>query len=429
MQLTHSISDDRRGSDRLHPRRRCHLRLERVGYETAAVKDIGLGGLRMLASGLLPGDVQEGLLHIPGSSCPCDVRFEVVHVDDRGAAGARFDSISAGTRLRLTEYVEHVRSVELLKRLQARLGVRDLANLKPMGDPDATARLIERLADDRAALRVWSDPRQPSFEAHLLRASDGHLTLSMTSGSGLAPFDEVVFAVDEGELVYMADTTVAAAGDHGAVIVMPERMYRPERRRDLRDDASGAVVGELRAYVAGQTWRLPVLEESGSGLSVVAPRRLAIQANAGDRWDGQVVRQTGGTAELQAQVAYVGSLGASPAHGEGFRVGLQRLIDRMEVPVTPADFSGTQAPVPQRGLRRQVRRARDAARGRPAGQPPRGYRGRVGAAIDRRPWDRRCAARRDPACLRAQEGGHLWSGADHRRDLPAGGIRRDGRSI
>lgn len=365
MQMSTVMSGSGRSSDRLHPRRRCHLRLDRPVLDMAAVKDIGLGGMRLLESGLLLGDIEEGRLHIPGSQSPCDVRYEVVHIGDDGAVGARFDGLTAGTRLRLTEYVDHVRSVELLKRLQGRLGATELPNLKPLGDPDATRRLIERLAGDRAELRVWADPRQPAFDARLVAARDGHLTLAMSADTGLAAFDEVMFAVDEGELVYMADTTVAHSAQRGAVIVMPDRLYRPERRRDLRDDPTGEVVGDLHARLGGQSWRLSVLEESGGGLSVIAPRRLADGLVLGERWQGEVVRRSGGSSQVEAAVAHVGPWWGYPATEAGFRVGLQRRVDRVDVPVTPLDFSeAVQAKERQggrRGLGAKVRRATEVA--------------------------------------------------------------------
>ena len=70
--------------DRLHPRRRCHLRLDRPGGGATAVKDIGLGGLRLMAPDLRPGDIEEAHLHIPGSKSPCPLRYEVMHVDAGG---------------------------------------------------------------------------------------------------------------------------------------------------------------------------------------------------------------------------------------------------------------------------------------------------------------------------------------------------------
>lgn len=343
--------------DRIHPRRRCHLRLERPGGGATAVKDIGLGGLRLMASDLRPGDIEEAHLHIPGSKSPCPLRYEVMHVDAAGGVGARFDGISPGARLRLTEYVDHVRSVELLKRLQARLADDDLTNLKPLGDAQATTRLMERLANDRAAVQVWANPNEPPMTALLTQARDGLLTLCMEPGRQPEAFDEVMLTVRRGDQIYLADTTVAAGQDGPALLVMPERVYRPERRRDLRNAGRLDEGGELLVEVGGVAWRLPILEESDGGLSVIAPAKMGGLLRNGDRWEAFV-----GGAPLHARVAYARPWTPSSSKADVLRVGLQRIVERCEVPTTVVEFPKTRKNPRKNALARGVDRARRAAK-------------------------------------------------------------------
>ena len=366
MQAAALIFADEAGAHppRVHARRRCHLRLDRPGRPAAAVLEIGMGGMRLAVADLGPGDEDCGRLYLPGEREGWDVRFRVVHQGVRGQAGASFSDLSPTHRRRLARYVHHSRTVELLKQLQVRLGCA-ARNLKPVGGPEATRREVRRLAEAGAETSLYADERQPSLQARLAGVRDDHLFLALDpSAEAPRPFDEVLFAIGDGETVYLGETSVARAGGGLCAVVLPERVYRPERRLEERDEPVPAGVGRLVAYLGDEPRRWPVLEATSSGLSVLAQPQDEASLAAGRVLDVAMVVAGVGRRELfRVRVASARPFVAEG--GSGVRVGLERQVERR-----PYDVTSLPAAPARRQQSALVRRA--------------GHIGQAGAAVARR---------------------------------------------
>jgi ubiquinone/menaquinone biosynthesis C-methylase UbiE len=342
---------------RRQPRRRCHLRLDRQGQRLLGrptpVLDLSAGGMLVGASDLALGAFEDGRLHLPGSTRPVEVRYQILRQDAGIGFGARFEALKAADRDRLDKYVAHQRTVDQIKRLQAHLGRADLANLKPLGDPAATRRLVERLAGEGSSVRLWADPERAAVSAHLEALAGDHLVLTLDDslGGGLERFDELLLLVSGAESDYLADTTVVEQGEGRARILLPERLYRPERRADVRDEPHPAGVGRVSAEVDGtpRTWRL--LEAGSGGLSVFVPSPEAFELQPGRLLDANVGRADRDRVERASlRVAYRVAFEVEGV--DGVRVGMQRLVDRGPLRVDRISFER-----PRRGLAAKAERA------------------------------------------------------------------------
>ena len=294
--------------------------------------DIGLGGMRFVAHGLVAGQHETSELHLPGAE-PCEVSYEVVHVGTDGVVGALFERLPAKDRRALARFVGHHSSLALLERLQQELDSDEIHNLKPLGDPIKTRGALGRLAEGHSRLQLFTRPDGRSMPAQLSGATDDRIVLELTDRAETPPpFSGVLVKLESEGTLLLGDTQVVEVDEQAdpprIELITPERLYLPERRIDLRDEAEPAGVGCAVVDWDGGEWEWTVLEVSDSGLSLRVP---ATEAEGLDRGVEVLVTLSDGfdsqSGAFPARVVRRVQLGGAGA----IRVGLERLVVRGEL--------------------------------------------------------------------------------------------------
>lgn len=238
---------------RTNPRRRTILRLEEPGAREHRVLNLSVNGL------FLEGDVLPtsgvGSLWLPGSERPLEVRFRNVFPRS-GGHGVQFDPADRRGRQLLHDYVTHHHEEARLRQLEARLG--GPSNLKPLGEEVSTRAVFQPLVDSQAIIDVYPSGDAAPVRARLvaLHPLVSRLELEVDRHATMPrPYEPLFLALLRGHATYLADTVVESTAGGRVTVMLPERVFLPERRsldrepthgrQVLRLDVDGARLGEV----------------------------------------------------------------------------------------------------------------------------------------------------------------------------------------
>lgn len=215
---------------RIHPRRRTLLRLRTSSVE-ARVVNLSVEGL--FAEGVEPAFGERGELLLPGRERPVLLQFRHAWGRDGGTA-AQFALRDLADRRAVAAHVAYQREQDRVRRLEARLA---LQNLRPV--PDQVG-LRDALRALRGPLQVFASDGEPtSARVVAWDPRQARLRLGVDARRDLQPFSEAVVLIPGGGLSWIADTLVADVGGDFIDLVVPERLFVPERRTGDRDPVRG----------------------------------------------------------------------------------------------------------------------------------------------------------------------------------------------
>jgi SAM-dependent methyltransferase len=317
---------------RTNPRRRTILRLEAGRHDRERVLNLSANG--MFIAGARSADAAHGALFIPGEDRPLELNFRAVFRRPDGI-GVQFDASDRRTRNELMAYVTHQHEQARLQTIEARLHGRPV-NLKPLSEQEGTRvalRPLERTGRPVEVFRrIDGEPVRASLTS--VDASNSRLSLLLDSGRG-APeaFDQVFLVLRQGKVAFLADTVVEAT--HGALtsLMLPERIFFPERRM-LERESSGT--GMLRVELDGQTRVAGVLQSDPNGLSVQVWAIDAASFARGRDIHGAILTEGDREAPLGPLVVVWRT---DTAEAGRVRIGLRRLQARVPVAQQQLEFA------------------------------------------------------------------------------------------
>lgn len=227
-------------------------------------------------------------LAIPTDPRPIDVAARVVRATPAGI-GLRFEEVSARDRSRLRSHAGFYEMDEAIVRVQRALGDLIPGNLLPLGEASEIAAVLQGVVDRGLPLtailpeRGFRPVRCRATALALTGASNPDADLGVALHLDGCPVPDGVralyLAFSEPPLHYACEALVVRGGAHPAVLV-PERIYRTERRTERRAGVRNSCCELAAPWAPGGTLRLPVLDLGEGGASVRVPAGAALVPGA-----------------------------------------------------------------------------------------------------------------------------------------------------
>lgn len=216
-------------------------------------------GARFVSRVFLPG----------GANRPLEIGGQVVRTDERGM-GVVFEDLQSRDRSLLRGYASFFDLDDAVVSLQASNPGALRGNLLPVGDGQfIRERLQDAAGRDVRILIALSAKGGPWIGGRLGIALDVLILREMERP--LPKNTNVIYcAVLDGPLRSVFEGLVVEHGENPQVL-FPERMYHNDRRCSRRMPAEGVWLGIPAARAGGEAIRLPVIEASEGGCSVLAP--------------------------------------------------------------------------------------------------------------------------------------------------------------
>lgn len=312
---------------RTNPRRRTLLRLEVGRNDRERVLNLSVNG--MFVAGAAVADAARGALWIPGEDRPVELAFRRVHRRADGV-GVHFDPADRRSRSELLAYVNHQTEQRRLQAIEARL-LGAPANLKPIGELDGTRDVLRPMERTGDTLRLYADDGSPGLHARIAAVDEANARLTVLLHeltARIGEFDPVFLALPRGGATYLADTVVEARSGPVATLMLPERLFLPERRRLEREAVRPT---ELRFHVQGEPRTATVVQLDANGCLVVLPEAEARGLVVGSRLDEATLGE-GARPLHPLRVAWRGA-----DRGRAL-LGLERLIERAPLQTVERSF-------------------------------------------------------------------------------------------
>ncbi len=279
---------------RTNPRRRTLLRLEAGAHDRERVTNLSVNG--MFVTGATVADAERGALWIPGEDRPFELTFRHVYQRPSGI-GVHFDPVDRRTRSELQAYVHHHHEQARLQAIEAQL-LGAPANLKPIAERESTNAVLRPMEKSRHPLRIHPRAGHPGILSRIAAIDEynSRITLLLDAPAQFDEFDPVFLSMNQGQALYLADTVVESRSGAVATIMLPERLFRPERRRLERE---GVAATHLRFFVGRQERSAQVFQCDANGLAVLAATEEALGLSVGDVYAGCRLVRSAGFRELQ----------------------------------------------------------------------------------------------------------------------------------
>lgn len=315
---------------RVNPRRRTILRLESGKHERERVLNLSQTG--MFIEGTDLAEANRAVIWIPGEEKPLELKFRATF-SRNGGTGVLFDPQDRRTRQEIQAYVTHQREQERLQQMEQRLNDGKPVNLKPMNEELGTRTVLRPLERSGAPIGVYRKIDGVGLGARIAAVdplnSRVSLLLDAPSQAGQeipAEFDEVFLALRQGDVTYLADTVVERTSGVLSTIMLPERVFLPERRMLEREVRVRAV---LRVELEGRTRLAQVDELDANGFSALVDVADAHAfARAGAMANARICRDTGEVPLEPVRVVW----SARSAEDGRVRFGFERPQVRVHVP-------------------------------------------------------------------------------------------------
>jgi SAM-dependent methyltransferase len=309
---------------RTNPRRRTILRLEAGRHDRERVLNLSANG--MFVAGASVADAQNGALFIPGEDRPLELKFR--HVFRRAdGIGVQFEASDRRTRNDLLAYVTHQHEQARLQAIEARLHGQAV-NLKPLDEQEGTRVALRPLERSGRAVEVYRKLDGPPVRAALTSVDTSNARLSLLLDGGAASpeeFDQVFLVMRQGDVAFLADTVVETSRGPLTSLMLPERIFFPERRM-LEREESGTTL--LRVDLDGQTRIAGVLQHDPNGLSILVWTADAAAFARGRTLEGAMLQE----GDRQVPLGPVEVVWRADAPTEGrLRMGLRRVQARVAV--------------------------------------------------------------------------------------------------
>ena len=279
---------------RTNPRRRTLLRLEAGSHDRERVTNLSVNG--MFVTGATVAAAERGALWIPGEDRPFELTFRHVYQRPSGV-GVHFEPVDRRTRTELQAYVHHHHEQARLQAIEAQL-LGSPANLKPIAEREATHNVLRPIEKSRQTLRIHPSVGHPGVLSRIA-AIDEHnarITVLLEGPAQLDEFDPVFLSMNQGQALYLADTVVESRTGAVATLMLPERLFRPERRRLERE---GVDATQLRFTVGSQECRAQAVQCDANGIAVLAAPEEALGLSVGDIHEGCRLVNAAGSRDLQ----------------------------------------------------------------------------------------------------------------------------------
>ncbi len=318
---------------RINPRRRTILRLESGKLERERVTNLSANGMFVEGHQLL--DAQKGALWIPGDDRPLEVKIRATFARPHGV-GVLFDPSDRRTRQELIAYVTHQREQARLERMERRLHDGEAVNLKPMNEDLGTRLVLRPIERSGATLELYSAIEGRALPARLAAVDPINARLSVLLDAGHASgrpdvpgeFDEVFMVLRHGGVAYLADTVVERTSGVLSSVMLPERIFLPERRLMEREVVPQG--GILRFELDGRTVIAEVVQHDANGLCALLWTADARALGARERLEGARLSRVDGDTPLEPlRVVWK----ADTEEDGRVRIGFQRMLSRVPVPV------------------------------------------------------------------------------------------------
>lgn len=310
---------------RTNPRRRTILRLEAGRFDRERVLNLSTTG--MFVAGASVADAARGALFIPGEDRPLELKFRSVYQRADGI-GVQFDPEDRRTRNELMAYVNFQHEQARLQAIETRLHGRPM-NLKPLSEAEGTRIALRPMERTGRVIEVYRRVDGSPVRASLTAVDPANARLSMLldSSAGFADeFDQVFLVLRQGEVSFLADTVVETAKGRLASLMLPERIFFPERRM-LEREASGT--GVMRVELDGRTRVIGVMQSDPNGFSVHIHAVDAEHFPVGRALTGCILEEGDRSAPVgPVEVAWRAD---APLDGR-LRLGLRRVQARITVP-------------------------------------------------------------------------------------------------
>ncbi len=317
---------------RTNPRRRTILRLEAGRHDRERVLNLSANG--MFVAGAKVADAARGALFIPGEDRPLELKFRSVFQRADGL-GVQFDTEDRRTRNELLAYVTFQHEQARLQAIETRLHGRPM-NLKPLNEAEGTRVALRPMERTGRAVEVYRRIDGSPIRASLTAVDQANARLSMLldqSSESADEFDQVFLVLRQGDVSFLADTVVETARGRVASLMLPERIFFPERRM-LEREASGT--GVMRVELDGRTRVMGVLQSDPNGFSVQVWAVDADAFTAGREITGCILQE--GDRSGPVGPVIVAWRADAPQEGR-LRLGLRRVQARVSVPQQRLAFS------------------------------------------------------------------------------------------
>lgn len=328
---------------RINPRRRTILRLEAGKFDRERVVNVSANGMFVEGHQLLGAD--RGVIWIPGDDRPLELKFRATFGRAQGV-GIQFDPSDRRARQELQAYVTHQREQERLQRMERRLNDGQAVNLKPLSEDLGTRTVLRPLERSGAAVEVFSavDGRPLSARIAAVDPINARLSVLLDASDALGrvdvpgEFDEVFLVLRQGGVAYLADTVVERTAGVLSSVMLPERLFLPERRLLERDSGPRGAV--LRFELEGRTVIAEVDQYDANGIAALLWTADARALGKLERIEGARLARPGTEQPLEPlRVVW-----KAREETEGrVRIGFQRLLDRTPVPVESLGFESTRS--------------------------------------------------------------------------------------
>lgn len=335
---------------RLNPRRRTLLKLLGLGAEDP-LRVVNVSTTGMFVRGARGDEPSRGSLWIPGGEGPLELRYRPVH-RAIGGLGMAFEDLRRDEKAKLQAYVGHQREADRLRHFESRIGLAGQLNLKPLSQSEWPDRVMRPLAKSQAEIQIFSSVDATPLPANVatLDEVNARLTVMLRTNPREAlpgEFDEIFLVVRDGGAWYLADTIVEHLQSGLATIMLPERLYLPERRALVREAAGDA---EIVLAIGSDAVRGKVLELDANGLSVLVPVGVAALLRVGDVLPGAMLVSPSG--ERHALESIRVAWRASRQEGGAVRFGMQRILERVEIAPFPIQLESKVGSAFQEALQR-----------------------------------------------------------------------------
>lgn len=313
---------------RTNPRRRTLLRLEAGRNDRERVLNLSVNG--MFVAGATVADARRGALWIPGESRPVELAFRHVYRRADGV-GVHFDPADRRSRGELLAYVNHQHEQRRLQAIEAQL-LGAPANLKPIGEADGTRDVLRPMERTGEPLRLYADGGSVGLRARIAAVDEANARLTVLLhelGARIGEFDPVFLALPRGGATYLADTVVERRSGSVATLMLPERLFLPERRRVEREAVRPI---PLRFAHDGRAREGEVVQLDANGCLAVLDDADARGLVVGTRIDGAVLADEAARALQPLRVAWL-----TQADGRTV-LGLERLFERAPLVVAETTF-------------------------------------------------------------------------------------------
>ena len=333
---------------RINPRRRTILRLEAGKFDRERVVNVSANGIFVEGHQML--GAEKGVIWIPGDDRPLELKFRATFARAQGV-GIQFDPSDRRTRQQIQAYVTHQREQERLEGMERRLNSGQAVNLKPLNEELGTRTVLRPLEKSGAAVEVFSavDGRPLAARIAAVDPVNARLSVLLEASDALGrvdvpgEFDEVFLVLRQGGVAYLADTVVERTSGVLSSVMLPERLFLPERRLMERDLAPRGAV--LRFELDGRTVVAEIDQYDANGLAAQLWTADARALGKLERVEGARLARPGGEQALEPlRVVWK----AREEQDGRVRIGFQRMLDRAPVPVESLGFDSAR---PNRFLR------------------------------------------------------------------------------